>query len=262
MNAISLKTLVARYNAAAALVGRDPVRKFESRAVAERRVEAIEAQADLIGSFNSADDALAEMNEADTASAVEETIVADAPVEETIVADEPIAEMPEASSDPAIDPEHIVLTAIVADDAEDAYETDLRIATAKALGGASFDGVLASLRIKGYVSVQDDPAGEDPSIVTITEAGREAIKSAPRAHRSYGKTGRRGGQKNKLSYTELLRLHFATNETATRDEIMQLLGCDNRNAGVAVSILGNSKRTKDPVRVAYDKKTRTFRRVS
>lgn len=41
---MSNKQLVERYNAAAAALGRKPVRRFASRATAERRVAAIEAE--------------------------------------------------------------------------------------------------------------------------------------------------------------------------------------------------------------------------
>ena len=44
MSKIKAAELIARYNAAAEKLGRKPVNKFSSRAVAERRVAAIEAE--------------------------------------------------------------------------------------------------------------------------------------------------------------------------------------------------------------------------
>ena len=66
-----------------------------------------------------------------------------------------------------------------------------------------------------------------------------------------------------LSYTEKLRKIFKAKKTRlTLDEIAEELGCDRRNAGVAVSIAKNPKRTADPVAIERDRADGTYRRVS
>jgi hypothetical protein len=45
---------------------------------------------------------------------------------------------------------------------------------------------------------------------------------------------------------------------ATRAELMAATGADTRNLSVAVSILKNGKRTKEPMKIEYVRKTQTF----
>jgi hypothetical protein len=65
-------------------------------------------------------------------------------------------------------------------------------------------------------------------------------------------------KEKKLSYHDKIRTHFAKNDTATIDQIMQITGADKRNARVAMTIIQNSKRVKNPMKFAYVKSTQTY----
>jgi hypothetical protein len=60
------------------------------------------------------------------------------------------------------------------------------------------------------------------------------------------------------SYHTKIREYFKDHDTATVEEIMTLTGADYRNARVAMSIIQNSKRVKNPMKFQYVKETRTY----
>jgi len=83
-----------------------------------------------------------------------------------------------------------------------------------------------------------------------TATKKTAAKAAP---------AKKGGKtKGKVSYQTILRDLFTKKKKVTKDAIMKALGCDSKNAAVAVSILRNPKRTKEPMKIQYDRKTETY----
>lgn len=65
-------------------------------------------------------------------------------------------------------------------------------------------------------------------------------------------------KEKKLSYHDEIRAHFKDHDTATVDEIMAITGADKRNAKVAMNIICNPKRVKNPMAFAYVKSTQTY----
>lgn len=65
-------------------------------------------------------------------------------------------------------------------------------------------------------------------------------------------------KERKLSYHDKIRAYFQENDTATVDEIMTITGADKRNAKVAMGIIQNAKRVKNPMKFDYVKSTQTY----
>lgn len=76
------------------------------------------------------------------------------------------------------------------------------------------------------------------------------------------KTMENGNEKapkeKKLSYHAKIRAHFKDHDTATVQEIMEITGADKRNAKVAMNIICNPKRVKNPMKFDYVKSTKTY----
>lgn len=75
--------------------------------------------------------------------------------------------------------------------------------------------------------------------------------------------GKEGGnekapKEKKLSYHDKIRAHFQDHDTATVEEIMAVTGADKRNAKVAMNIICNPKRVKNPMAFGYVKSTQTY----
>lgn len=77
------------------------------------------------------------------------------------------------------------------------------------------------------------------------EANKGGNESAPKKER-------------KLSYHDKIRAHFKDHDTATVNEIMTITGADKRNAKVAMGIIQNPKRVKNPMTFGYVKSTLTY----
>ena len=95
------------------------------------------------------------------------------------------------------------------------------------------------------------PIAEKPR--RVSKALKNAM-TAPASHEAEQKPK----TPKKPSYQDILRQLFQDNPVRTRAEVIEALGCDEKNASVAVSILKNAKRTKEPMQVAYDRKTKTY----
>lgn len=61
-----------------------------------------------------------------------------------------------------------------------------------------------------------------------------------------------------MNYQEFLKTYFAERDSASRAELLEIMDTDARNLHVAVSILKNPARTKEPMVLVYDKATQVF----
>jgi hypothetical protein len=79
---------------------------------------------------------------------------------------------------------------------------------------------------------------------TMEETSKGGNEKAPKA--------------KKLSYHDKIRAHFKDHDTATVDEIMAITGADKRNAKVAMNIICNPKRVKNPMKFNYTKSIQLY----
>lgn len=80
-----------------------------------------------------------------------------------------------------------------------------------------------------------------------------------RAHEKPERVMSEEKKEKKRSYAVIIRELLDNKKgVITRDEIMEATGCDERNAAVAMSILKNPGRTKEPIDWLYHRGTRTY----
>lgn len=65
----------------------------------------------------------------------------------------------------------------------------------------------------------------------------------------------------KVSYQDKIRAAFDDRQEIPRIELMEILGCDQRNVHVAVSIIRNPKRVKETMDIRFNKKTLSFVKI-
>ena len=65
----------------------------------------------------------------------------------------------------------------------------------------------------------------------------------------------------KISKVGIIRSMFEDKDSWTRQEIMSRTGFDSRNTHVAMSVLQNAYRTKNPLIFSYNRKTQTYKLV-
>lgn len=77
----------------------------------------------------------------------------------------------------------------------------------------------------------------------------------PKRQNPKGQAKKKNGAPSRMS---LIRDLFSRKKKASRQEIMDATGWDERNAHTAMSILKNPERTKEPLVTEYDRKTKTY----
>lgn len=138
--------------------------------------------------------------------------------------------------------------------------------TGKSCPKASMDQVVAKLAkieldedfVYCQIMDENDMVMEDMMKVNELNHAHLIMKLADMCEEKVRKAPSRQVRKGGKSHAEKLIDFFANNSTATREELMKLLDTDARNVNVAVSILRNPKRTKNPLNVQYDRSTKTF----
>lgn len=91
----------------------------------------------------------------------------------------------------------------------------------------------------------------------LTEVAEEKTMVDVKEPKARGK-GEAPPKVKKPSYHDKIREHFKTNDVATLQKIMEITGADKRNARVAMSIIQNPKRVKNPMAFDYVKSSKTY----
>lgn len=108
---------------------------------------------------------------------------------------------------------------------------------------------------------QKSPTKEDTMAKTTAEnskkkkgAAKKSVADKPATKKTTKKTKGNGRD----SMQSRLQALFSKKKKVSIAEIAEVLDTNERNAQVAVSILGSKKRTKNPVKTTYDRKTRIY----